>query len=82
MSYEVYKNLCGLLFEGEGDDYACTHVFLTLEWNLLAQSNNCLDMNVNHGQWENDSPVFYISKTKGDQSGDKSGVPWNVYLNP
>ena len=31
MSYELYKKLCGLLFEGEGGDYAFDHVFLTLE---------------------------------------------------
>ena len=48
MSYEVYMKLCELLFEGEGDDYAFTHVFLTLECNLLARSNKCLAMNVNH----------------------------------
>ena len=36
MSYEVYKKLCGFLFEGEGDDYAFDCLFLTLEWNLLA----------------------------------------------
>ena len=35
MSYEVYKKLCELLFEGEGDAYAFTHVFLKLEWNLV-----------------------------------------------
>ena len=48
MIYEVYKKLCELLFEGEVDDYSFTHVFLTLEWNLLARSNKCLAMNVNH----------------------------------
>ena len=77
-SYEVYKKLCKSLFEGEGDDYAFAHVFLTLEWNLLARSDYCLTMNVNHVQWENDSLVFYFSNTKGDQSGDKSGDPWHV----
>ena len=30
MSYEVNKKLCELLFEGEGDYYAFTYVFLTL----------------------------------------------------
>ena len=82
MSYEVYKNLCKLLFEGEGDDYAFDHVFLTLEWNLLARSDNCLAMNIHHVQWDNDSLVFYFSKMKCDQSGDKSGDPWHVYSNP
>ena len=36
MNYEFCKKLCKLLFEGEGDDYTFAHVFLTLEWNLLA----------------------------------------------
>ena len=30
MSYEVHMKLCRLLFEEEGDNYAFTHVFLTL----------------------------------------------------
>ena len=77
-SYELYKKLCELLFEGEGDDYAFSHVFLTLEWNVLAQSNNSLDMNANHVHWENDSLVFYFAKTKGDQSGNKSTDMWHV----
>ena len=36
MRYEVYKNLCELLFKGEGDDYVFNHMFLKLEWNILA----------------------------------------------
>ena len=36
ISYEVYTKIFELLFEGEGDDYEFTNVFLTLEWNLLA----------------------------------------------
>ena len=82
MSYEVYKNICEFLFEGEGDDYAFAHVFLTLEYYLLAQSDNCLAMIVNHVQWDNDSLVFNFSKMKGHHSGDKSGDPWHVYSNP
>ena len=38
MSYEAYKKLCEFLFEGEGGDYAFAHMFLMLEWNLLAQA--------------------------------------------
>ena len=75
MSFEVYKKLCEFLFYGEGADYSFSHVFLMLEWNLLAWSNNCLAMNINHVQWENDSLVFYFSETKVDQSGEKSGDP-------
>ena len=81
MSYDMYKNICELIFEVEGDDYAFSHVFLMLEWNLLVWSDNCLTMKVNHFQGYNDSLVLYFSKTKGNQSGDKSGDPWHVYLN-
>ena len=38
-------------------------------------------MNVNHVQRENGNLVFYFVKTKGDQSGDKSGDLSYVYLN-
>ena len=30
MGYEVYKKLCELLFEREGNDYVFAHVFLNL----------------------------------------------------
>mmetsp|Transcript_2437 Transcript_2437/g.2289 ORF Transcript_2437/g.2289 Transcript_2437/m.2289 type:complete len:93 (+) Transcript_2437:76-354(+) len=50
MSYEVYTKLCELIYKEEGDDYAFANTFLTLEWNLLARSENCLSMNVSHIQ--------------------------------
>ena len=78
MSYEGYKKLCEFIFEGEGDDDAFIHLFLTLEWNLLTRSDNCIIIHINHVQWENDSLVFYFDKTKGEQSGDKSGDPWHL----
>ena len=76
------RSFVKLLFEGEGDDYSFDHVLLALEWNLLVQSDNYLAMNVNHVQWENDILVFYFEKTKGEQSGDKSGDTWHIYSNP
>ena len=82
MRHELYKKLCELLYQGDGDDYAFSHVFLTLECNRLTQRDNCLAMNVNHVQWDNDSLVFYFSKMKGDQSGGKSYDPWHLYSNP
>ena len=51
MSYGVYKKFCKLLFEVEGDDYAFAQVFLKLEWNFFARSDNCLAMNINNVQW-------------------------------
>eukprot|EP00957_Ditylum_brightwellii_P192006 14616942-Ditylum_brightwellii.AAC.1 len=54
MLFEVYNRLCKLLFQGEVDDYLFAHAVLTLDWNLLAWSDNCFGMAVNHVQWSGD----------------------------
>ena len=82
MTFDVYKKLCQILYRGVGADYLFAHTFLTLEWNLLARSDNCLSMNLSHIEWRNDSLLFYFGKSKSDQEGDRSGHPWHVYSNP
>ena len=51
MSFEVYKLLCEELYNGKGDDHFFAHAFLTIEWNLMARSDNCVNMHVQHIQW-------------------------------
>ena len=51
MSFEVYKRLCEELYNGKGDVNVFSHVFLTMEWNLMTRSNNCVNMHVQHIQW-------------------------------
>ena len=82
MSFEVYKEMCQLLMRGDGDDYLFAHTFLTLEWNLLARSDNCLSMHINHIEWREDCLVFFFAKSKGNQTGENSEHPWHVYSNP
>eukprot|EP00957_Ditylum_brightwellii_P127938 9756762-Ditylum_brightwellii.AAC.1 len=83
MSFEVYNKLCELLFQDEGDDYLFAHdAVLTLDWNLLAQLDNCFGMAVNHVQWSDDSLLFFFGKHKNNQLGKKSEEPWHVYSNP
>ena len=48
MSPDVYKLMCNLLYHGEGDDCLFAHAMLTMEWNLMARSENCFATNVNH----------------------------------
>ena len=74
--------MCQLLMRGEGDDYLFAHTFLTLEWNLLARSDNCLSMHINHIEWREDCLVFFFAKSKGNQTGENSEHPWHVYSNP
>ena len=40
------KTLCGVLHHGEGEDFIFAHVFLTMEWNLMARSDNCVNMHI------------------------------------
>lgn len=82
MTYEVYSKLCEFLWTGSDDEYLFAHAFLTMEWNLMARSDNCLHMNINHVQWRDDCLLFFFAKSKGNQGGENSENPWHVYSNP
>jgi len=82
MTYEVYKAMCEILFKSDDDDYLFAHTFLTMEWNLLARSDNCFTMHVKHVEFKNDSLLFFFGKSKGNQLGEGSENPWHVYSNP
>jgi hypothetical protein len=64
MSFEVYKKMCEILFKSDDDEYLFAHTFLTMEWNLLARSDNCFSMNVNHIEFKNDSLLFFLVSQK------------------
>ena len=57
MSFEVYKRLCEVLYNRKGDDHLFAHAFLKMEWNLMARSNKCVNMHVQHIQWRLDSLI-------------------------
>ena len=82
MSYEVYKKMCEILFLSDDDDFLFAHAFLTMEWNLLARSDNCFTMHVQHIEFKNDSLLFFFAKSKGNQLGEATEKPWHVYSNP
>ena len=46
MGFEVYKRLREELYNGKGDDNLFTNALLTMEWNLMARSNKCVNMHV------------------------------------
>ena len=74
-----------ILYKGNGEsrsDYLFAHAFLTLEWNLMARSDNCLRMHVSHVQWYGDSLQFFFGTHKRSQTGENSSEPWHVYANP
>ena len=82
MSFEAYHLMCEKLNESDHSEAIFAHCFLTLEWNLMARSDNCISMHVSHVEWRQDCLVFFFGKTKGDQAGEKAAEPWHVYSNP
>ena len=82
MSFQVYEKLCQLMMASEDDEYIFGHCFLTLEWNLMARSDNVVHSHVNHLEWRDDCLLYYMLRSKGDQDGSLSSQPWHVYANP
>ena len=60
----------------------CVHAFLTMEWDLMVRSENCVNMHVQHIQWRSDSLVYYFGTSKVNQTVDRSNDTWHVYSNP
>ena len=81
MSFDAYCLMCEKLMESDASEALFAHCFLTMEWNLMARSDNCNMMHVSHVEWRQDCLVFFFGKTKGDQLGEKSEEPWHVYSN-
>ena len=82
MTFEVYNKMCEIMYKGEDDEFLFAHTFLTLEWNLMARSENCVNMNINNVQFQDDALIFYFGKSKRNPYGLNSHKPWHVYSNP
>ena len=82
MIFEVYKRLREELYKVKGEDYLFAHAFFTMEWNLMARSDNCVNMHVQHIQWRSYYLSFCFGTLKGNQTGERSNDTWHVYSNP
>ena len=82
MSCDVYKTLCGVLHQGEGEEFIFSHTFLTMEWNFMARSNNSVNMHTKHIQWRSDCLILYFGTSKVNQTREISSDPWHLYTNP
>ncbi|KAL3771060.1 hypothetical protein ACHAWU_006437 [Discostella pseudostelligera] len=81
MDFKVYQKMCELFLEEEGEEFIFACCFLTLEWNLMARSENVVHAHMFHVTWDNDSLVFRFVKSKGDQTGRNRDQAWHVYAN-
>ena len=82
MSFEVYELMCECFLKGEDSEYIFAHAFLTLEWNLMARSENVVEASFINVFWSYDSLIFLFPKSKCDQTGRNSDQLWHVYANP
>ena len=64
MILSVYENMCKNLYEGDDNEYLFAHAFLKMEWNLMARADNCVNVHVNHVQWQDDCLLFFFGKSK------------------
>ena len=46
MNFTAYKSMSKKLFESNLENADFAHLYLILEWNLLAGNNNCKNLNV------------------------------------
>ena len=82
MIFQTYEKMCQLMFVGGDDEYLFSHAFITIEWNLMARSDNFMNMHLNHAQWQDYCLLFFFGKYKRRQNVNSSDKPWHVYSNP
>ena len=82
MTFDVYNKMCEIMYIGEDKEYLFGYAFLTMEWNLMAQSDNYVLMSINNVQFQDDALIFYFGKSKRNPYGLDSEKPWHVYSNP
>ena len=64
MSLQIYSILCDYFMQQPDDDSILCHAFSTLEWNLMARSDNVSNCHLNHVEWKNDSLVNFLYTQK------------------
>ena len=80
MGFECLKLLCEKFFEGRNDEYHFAHLFLLLEWNLIARSDNIVHLHINDFEWESDSLLIYLKRSKHYQEGQHGMTPFHIFL--
>ena len=62
MIFSVYENMCKNLYEGDDDEYLFAQAFLKMKCYLMERADNCVNMHVNHVQWNDDCLLFFFGK--------------------
>lgn len=82
MTPVVFEKFAQILFESPKPEHVFAHCFFILDWNLMKRAENCVNANVTHISFRNDSLVFEFAKSKSNQDGEEHLGPWHIYANP
>jgi hypothetical protein len=82
MGFDVYKKKCKKFLQKEGEECIFACAFVTVEWNLMARSENVVNAHILHVHWDTDCLVLRFVKSKGDQMGKNRDQEWHVCANP
>jgi hypothetical protein len=81
MTFELYNALCLESLRSEKREDVFAHLFLTLQWNLMARSDSIASLRHDHISSFQDALTVFFVKSKTDQEGEKVR-PRHVYGNP
>ena len=80
MDFQCYKLLCKNFSEGGKDEDLFALVFLILEWNLIARSDNIVNLAIGDLEWSDDCLIAFFEKVKDRPRGCRCPHPFPCFL--
>ena len=82
MGSPIFKLLFQLMATSRSVDHVYEGCWLTLEWILIAKTDNCVNYHVNHLQWRDDFMIIFFHKSETNQDRFYKNLPWKIHANP
>jgi hypothetical protein len=80
LKFDEYMKLCTSIMSVTGKFSTELHLGIVLSWNLCARSDTCSGIHSTHIDWEGDSLMISIVKSK--RNYQEEGTQYHVYANP
>ena len=78
--FPVLQTFMQEFFEGGKDEYLFALVFLILVWNLIARSNNNVNLAIGDLEWSDDCLIAFFEKVKDRPRGCRCPHPFPCFL--
>lgn len=80
--FELYRLIAERFLKSGEKQFAFSHLFHVICWNLMCRAGNAVSICWDHLVWENDSLGIFFCHMKNDQTGERPKDPRHVYANP